>query len=225
MALAQPETRVPVDFELRVWGMSADGHVFSQQARARNISTGGALLSDIEKDLKIGDTIGVQRGQKKARCKVIWSSNTRSTQKIKAGVQLLNAQDCPWEALLPQNGGSTPFVVKNQRRWDRHKISLLITLRTDVSPIPLRVTATDLSAAGCYVETIAPLPIGAALTTDLCFGTAKLSARTLVRTCDPQVGMGIEFVGLKPEEQQRFQQYLRAMDPYACSIEQGRILR
>jgi hypothetical protein len=53
----------------------------------------------------------------------------------------------------------------------------------------------------------------------------KLTTRTLVRTCDPQVGMGIEFVGLKQDEQQRFQEYLRAMDPYACSIEQSRILR
>lgn len=224
MSMDQPQTRVPVDFDLRVWGMSADGRVFSQHARARNISTGGALLSDIDRDLKIGDTIGVQSGEKKARCKVVWSTNTRSTEKIKVGVQLLNEKECPWSALLPQAKGST-LVAKHQRRWDRHKIPVLITLRTDWSNVPIRVTASDISASGCYVETISPFPIGTAFSTDLAFGVEKLTTRTLVRTCDPQVGMGIEFVGLKQDEQQRFQEYLRAMDPYACSIEQSRILR
>jgi len=224
MSMDQPQTRVPVDFDLRVWGMSADGRVFSQHARARNISTGGALLSDIERDLKIGDTIGVQSGEKKARCKVVWSRNTRTTEKIKVGVQLLNEKECPWSALLPQTKGST-LIAKHQRRWDRHKIPVLITLRTDWSNVPIRVTASDISASGCYVETISPFPIGTAFSTDLTFGVEKLTTRTLVRTCDPQVGMGIEFVGLKQDEQQRFQEYLRAMDPYACSIEQSRILR
>jgi len=42
-----------------------------QPARTRNVSAGGALLSAIEHNLKIGDTIGVQRGEKKVRCKVV----------------------------------------------------------------------------------------------------------------------------------------------------------
>ena len=222
---AQPAIRVPVDLDLRVWGMTAEGRAFTQHARARNISTGGAMLSDIEKDLKVGDTIGIQNGEKKARCRVVWSNNTLSAQRVQVGVQLLNSQDCPWSTLLPQAAKSSRFVAANQRRWERHKISLLITLRVDHSLVPLRVTATDISASGCYVETIAPLTIGTSLITDLFIGTEKLATRTLVRTCDPQVGMGIEFIGLKPEEQLRFQGYLRALDPYACTIEQSRTFR
>src|ERR1700758_2287572 len=148
MSMDQPQTRVPVDFDLRVGGMSADGRVFSQHARARNISTGGALLSDIERDLKIGDTIGVQSGEKKARCKVVWSANSQSAQKIKVGVQLLKEQDCPWSSLLPKTDGFVPSVAKGQRRWERHKISMVVTLHSDQSPVPFRVTATDLSARG-----------------------------------------------------------------------------
>jgi hypothetical protein len=40
-----------------------------------------------------------------------------------------------------------------------------------------------------------------------------------VRTCDPRVGMGIEFVGLRSEDQRRFQDHLRAAYPFSCSIE------
>ena len=64
MVLPRPEERVPVNLGMRVWGMGADGRAFSQCARAHNISAGGALLCDIEHDLNIGDTIGVQAGEK-----------------------------------------------------------------------------------------------------------------------------------------------------------------
>lgn len=216
-----PPPRIPVDLEFRVWGMAADGHPFSQRARARNVSQGGALLSDIERDLNIGDTIAVQNGEKKARCRVVWLTNTRSTQKIKVGVQLLRDQECPWATLLPQTPAQLPVAGKAQRRWERHKISLGITLRNDRSPVPLRVNATDVSARGCYVETLSPFQIGTALTAEWFSGTQKLVSRTFVRSCDPQVGMGIEFMGLTSQQQQDFQQYLRAMNPFACSIEQA----
>ena len=65
MVLPRPEERVPVDLDMRVWGMGADGRPFSQHARAHNISAGGALLCAIEHDLKLGDTIGVQAGERK----------------------------------------------------------------------------------------------------------------------------------------------------------------
>ncbi len=223
MSMTQPQMRVPVDLDLRVWGMTADGHAFSQHARARNVSAGGALLCNLDRDLKIGDTIGVQSGAKKARCKVVWSANTQSADKIQVGVQLLNQQDCPWSSMLP--GAGTVTISRKQRRWDRHKIPVQITLRTEWSNIPIRVTATDISAGGCYVETISPFPIGTSFSTDFAFGVEKLTTRTIVRTCDPQVGMGIEFVGLKQEEQQRFQNYLRAIDPYACSIEPAKVVK
>ena len=216
-----PCPRIPVDLDLRVWGMGADGHPFSQHARARNISSGGALLSNIERDLKIGDTIAVQNGEKKARCKVVWSTDTGSAQKIKVGVQLLKEQDCPWSSLLPKSEASTFAVTKAQRRWERHKISLGITLHHDRSPVPLHVTATDLSARGCYVETLSPFQIGTALTAEWAFGAQSITTRTFVRSCDPQVGMGIEFMGLNSEQQQHFQKYLRAMNPFACSIERS----
>ena len=77
MVLSRPEDRVQVDLDMRVWGMGADGRAFSQPARAHNISAGGALLCEIEHDLRIGDTIGVQAGEKKTRCKVVWATNTR----------------------------------------------------------------------------------------------------------------------------------------------------
>ena len=219
MVLPRPEKRIPVDLDMRVWGMGADGHAFSQRARAQNISAGGALLSEIEHDVKIGETIGVQGGEKKARCKVVWSTNTRSAQKIQVGVQLLSKLECPWIALLPKIDWESRGTAPGRRRWDRHKISILIALHDERTSVPTRVTATDISGSGCYVETLSPYPIGAALSAEIWIAENKVTTRALVRTSDPRVGMGIEFVGLKAEEQRRFQEYLTAIDPFSCSIE------
>jgi hypothetical protein len=213
---SKPQPRVPVDLELRVWGMSADGRVFSQHARARNVSAEGALLSDIEPDLKVGDIIGVQSGNKKARCKVVWTADTRSAQRTQAGVRLLDGQDCPWTASLEETPAAIP---QNRRKWERHKIIFVISIHDGYSPMPMRVSATDISARGCYVETISPYPIGTSLMVDLSFAAGTITTRSFVRACYPGVGMGIEFMGLTPEQEQRFQQFLRAIDPWACSIE------
>jgi len=213
---SKPHPRVRVDLELRVWGMGADGRVFSQHARARNVSAAGALLSDIEPELKVGDVIGVQSGNKKARCKIVWSENTHSIQRIQAGVQLLDGQECPWTASLQ---GTPAAVPQNHRKWERHKIIFVISIYDGYSPMPMRVSATDISARGCYVETISPYPIGTSLMVDLSFASGTITTRSFVRACYPGVGMGIEFVGLTLEQEQSFQQFLRAIDPWACSIE------
>lgn len=218
MVPSRPEDRVQVDLDMRVWGMGADGRAFSQHARAHNISAGGALLCEIEHDLRIGDTIGVQAGEKKARCKVVWATKTGAVQKIQVGVRLLNKLECPWIALLPKTDPDALIAAPGRRRWDRHKIAILIALHDERTPIPIRVTATDISGSGCYVETLSPFPIGTGLGAELWMGMERVMTRALVRTSDPRVGMGIEFVGLKTQDQRRFQNYLQTMDPFSCSI-------
>ena len=135
------------------------------------------------------------------------------------GVQLVSKLECPWTALLPRNEADAPIVAPGRRRWKRHKITILIALYDERTSVPIRVTATDISGSGCYVETLSPFPIGTGLGAELWLGPEKVMTRALVRTSDPRVGMGIEFVGLKTQDQRRFQAYLQTMDPFSCSIE------
>lgn len=210
------EQRVPVEVDIRVWGTASDGRAFYQHARTQNISPSGARLSGIEYDLKIGDTIGVQAGQKKARCRVVWTTNTGSIQKNQVGVQLLSKLECPWVPFLVE-ANQEELRVPGRRRWARHKVVFPIVLHDQ--QVPVRVSATDVSGSGCYVEMLSPFPVGTGLDTELWIGTERVTTRTLVRTCDPRVGMGIEFVGLKIEDQRRFQEHLEAVYPFSCSIE------
>jgi hypothetical protein len=70
----------------------------------------------------------------------------------------------------------------------------------------MQTNASDISGRGCYVESQAPLPLGTPLTIIFWIESDKIITPAVVRTSDPGVGMGIEFIGLSPQNQVRVQQ-------------------
>ena len=215
----RPEPRVDTDLPVRVWGMDSNGKPFIQHVRARNISSQGALLSGIEHELKPGDIIGVQLEQKKARCRVVWVVDAGGIQKNQVGLQILEGQECPWREALarPATVSAASATPSNRRRRARHKISFNLELRDERTNVPLRVNATDISGNGCYIETIMPMAVGTALKVDFWMEEEHVNTSAIVRTCDPGVGMGIEFLGLTPDLQDRFQSLLEKLDPAGIS--------
>jgi hypothetical protein len=84
------------DLQVRIWGMNQDGRPFFQQARAVSINTSGAVLNKIDCGLTPGEVIGVQYGNKKARCRIVSVQHAGLTEKTRVEVQLLDGQECPW---------------------------------------------------------------------------------------------------------------------------------
>jgi len=220
MAMTQrPEPRLDSDFPIRVWGMDSNGKPFIQHVRAKNISNQGALVSGVECELKPGDIIGVQVEQKKARCRIVWVVDAGGIYKNQVGLQLLEGQECPWkEALSGPAAAPTPSAhPSNRRRRARHKISFNLELRDERTNVPMRVNATDISGNGCYIEMIMPMAVGTALKVDFWIEQEHVNSSAIVRTCDPGVGMGIEFLTLTPDLQERFQSLLEKLDPAGIS--------
>ena len=136
MAKPPTEPRVTVDLPVRVWGLTGEGRAFSQRARAQNVSSEGALLNGVESDLKVGDVIGVQCEEQKARCTVIWVVNAGAIKKNQIGIRLLSTQKCPWTKYLSKGARSTAFSELNRRRFYRHKIGFPLELRGERSKTP-----------------------------------------------------------------------------------------
>lgn len=221
MAQQRPEPRVDTDLAVRVFGMDSAGKPFFQNVRARNISSTGALLSGIEYELKPGDVIGVQYEQRKARCRVIWVVDAGGIQKNQIGLQMLDGQECPWKDFLAEHLATPAAAASanpvNRRRRVRHRISFTMELKNERTNIPMRVNATDISGNGCYIETIMPLPTATQLKVDFWMEEEHVTTNAIVRTCDPGVGMGIEFLGMTTEQQDRFQKLLDKLDPAGIS--------
>ncbi len=199
---------------VRVWGMGADGRPFFQNARADNISSGGALLTGIEHPLTAGDTIGVQLNDKKARFRVIWSIDGGTLHKIQVGLELLEGQTCPWMDKLHDVPVAAPEPADhNKRKFTRHKIHFPVDILDDRGGgAHMQTSATDISGRGCYVETLLPLPLGTKVEVTFWMDSEKVQTAGVIRASDPGVGMGIEFTGLGEEIQDRFQKLIENMD-------------
>ena len=215
MSASGAAPRTKLDLRLRVWGMGAKNQPFHQNATAQNVSRTGACICGLEHEVKVGDVIGVQYETKKARFKVIWVMEAGGLNKFRVGIQLTSDQECPWLAQLPEEVRSipTPAFPNNRRRFQRHKISFPVELRDERVNTPMRVSATDISGNGCYVETVMPFPVSTLLRIDFWIEQERLSASAAVRTRDPGVGMGIEFTGLKEDGKLLLQAHLDELDP------------
>jgi len=88
-------------------------------------------------------------------------------------------------------------------------VSVPVELYSEASDFPIRGATSDLSLGGCYIETIFPFPIGTSLQMELQVDGTVLVMATVV-TCDPQVGNGIKFTRMLPEDREELQSYLEA---------------
>jgi hypothetical protein len=105
----------------------------------------------------------------------------------------------------PQTMGNSD---RNDRReYARMKVSVPVEIQTDAGGRRIRGDTSDLSLGGCYVETIFPFPIGTNLDLQLSIEATVLIAATVV-TCDPQVGNGIRFIRMLPEDREALKAFL-----------------
>lgn len=210
----RPESRVLSDITVRVWGMDAEGRPFFQNARASELSSEGAKLSQLNHLLKVGDIIGVQHGDRKARFTIKWVKSIEVPKSFQVGVQILANQSIPWaEVPLNQPKARISRSGAEKRRFIRHNVRFPIVIDFPNKSRPhMQCSATDIGGRGCYVESLVPLPTGTEILITFWIDSEKIHTKGLVRASDPGVGMGIEFVELEMQIQQRLQEYLDKID-------------
>jgi hypothetical protein len=104
------EPRTDIELGLTVWGVDTRGDRFLQEARAREISLSGALLTGLDAELRSGDVIGILYAGKKARYRVVWVRHSGTNDKVQAAVHRFAPDECPWKELLtegPTEAGAT----------------------------------------------------------------------------------------------------------------------
>jgi hypothetical protein len=208
-----------ITLTVRIWGMGADGRAFFQKVQARDLRSNGAHLSGIDRPLTQGDVIGVQLGDKKARFQILHAVDTGHPDFVKAEIEIIPGQECPWQdqlSVLVSSGaaqsaaGASP---SNKRRFPRHKIPFPVEIGDSRGNSPLQTTASDVRGRGCYVETLAPYPLNTQLQVSFWKREQKVSTAAVVRASISGVGMGIEFTGLPLEQQRQLQKYIEEIDP------------
>jgi hypothetical protein len=141
------EPRIQANLSVRIWGVDIQGRPFQQEVVATNISSRGALLSNVDQKIKCEDLIGLVYGEKKARFRVVWIRDSGTGQKMQVAVQRLEHEKCPWNEMLSPEGkrehdpvgepdrADLPESVQAgdgdngsgrtiTRRWHRHKLDV-----------------------------------------------------------------------------------------------------
>jgi c-di-GMP-binding flagellar brake protein YcgR len=106
--------------------------------------------------------------------------------------------------------GSLERKQKEHRQHGRTKVTVTAELQSERTSVPLRVETADLSIGGLYVEMMFTLEVGTKLKIVLWINDVKLSTGGIVVTRDLQVGNGIEFTDMAPEERERLKHFLTA---------------
>lgn len=97
----------------------------------------------------------------------------------------------------------------DRRDSPRFKVRVPVEIEVEGGSAPIRGATADLSAGGCYIETMFPFSIDATLDLKLQLENTLLVAATVV-THDPQVGNGIRFDKMLPEDREELEKFLEA---------------
>jgi hypothetical protein len=93
--------------------------------------------------------------------------------------------------------------AREKRQHPRVKAAIQAELRQEASEwVP------DISPGGFYVEMMMTLEVGCRLEVVLWLPTGRLAVHAVVVTKYPQVGNGIKFLDLKPEDRRRLEDLL-----------------
>jgi hypothetical protein len=225
--MQQPEPRVDISLDVKVWGLDIYGKPFVQHARTVNATSVGARLIGID-CVREGEVISLQHENQKARCKVIWVGRdaAKSRQigvhcvepdkrlfstKLKSPVMHAAkfAPSFPRRTVvaqpLPHARRTMPDTPATRRNQQRFHVAGGVEMRRNENAPPVFGNLSDLSLTGCYVETVSTLPVGSELLFMLRVGDTVVRGRAQVKTSHHAVGVGLIFQHTSKEDQQKLE--------------------
>jgi c-di-GMP-binding flagellar brake protein YcgR len=110
-----------------------------------------------------------------------------------------------------QQPSPSPLGRPERRRYPRYTVHIQIELRQEDNDVPMRLETTDLSRNGCYVQLLAPLPVGIRIQATLWLDGYPVVIRGRVVTRHPQFGNGIMFLEFEADAEQKLSRYLEAI--------------
>ena len=105
-------------------------------------------------------------------------------------------KDLESDNAFEQQGGTAQANAPDRRRHPRLKCQLPVEIKTVGSRFPIRAETTDVSLTGCYVSMMTPLQKGCEVEFRFWVAATPISCKAVVRTSDPGVGNGIEFLSI-----------------------------
>ncbi len=92
--------RVTASLPVRIWGVDAHDLPFMQLASVKNLSSTGAVVHGMRRQIKPGEILEVQLDGEKAQFRVVWTGTQGSCSAGELGLQRLASEPCLWGVAL-----------------------------------------------------------------------------------------------------------------------------
>jgi hypothetical protein len=198
------EARLPASLNVRVLGIDSSGKAFHQSATTLDISLNGARVTGLTAELKSGDIVGVQSSGEKCRFKVAWvAKNPDNT--FMVGMFCVEKGMSPWREKM--NAASS----NDRRSDDRFPCNGSVSLRAASFPTPIWGTLRDISAGGCYVQSVNVAAQGEIVSGQFILNGVTINGVAQVRSSRAAVGMGLLWCDLGWDGQEKLNGLLRTL--------------
>lgn len=193
---------------LLVCGVDVSGKRREQSVTAYDLDYSGARLEGVTHAIAPGTKIDLHYKDVVVPARVVWLVTLQAHGACRAGIRLLDPKRCPWKNALPDPDGMVRFPQR--RRSDRYRISIGIQMQCDDYRWTMQASTSDIGIGGCYIETEAPLEVGARVQALLRLGIRNISTEAIVRATYPGIGMGLEFLDLSWEQSEQLYKFLES---------------
>jgi hypothetical protein len=198
------EPRLPVALNVRMLGIDANGKAFHQAAVTVDVSMSGARVSGLAAKLNPGDVVGVQSGGEKCRFKVVWiSKNSDDTHQV--GLHCQEQGRSPWREMMQQN------TAGNRRGNDRYPCNGSVSLHAPSFTMPIWGTLRDISASGCYVQSVNVAAKGEIVSGQFTLNGVQINGVAQVQSSRPTLGMGLQWCDLGWDGEEKLNGILRSL--------------
>ena len=195
---AQQVLRIEVHMQVRVWGMTATGAPFIQNAEAVDAGPYRALLVGLDYEVPVGEIIGVAYEGRKGRFSVVRAGEAGTAEAGKIEIRPLDMVEDFWGIDFKQVDG---YQSVERRAAPRYQCRGSISMRPTDGGGRTSAAVTDVSLSGCYVEMMQTFPVGTKLSALLNVESISISFNAEIRTAHPGVGMGMKFEEMSTSDQ------------------------
>jgi PilZ domain len=226
--LQQPEPRIQINLDVKVWGLDVHGRPFVQHARTVNATSVGARLIGID-CVREGEVISLQHGDRQSRCRVIWVGRDAAKARqigicsIEAGKTLFGASlkrgsakaaaaspsilaAKPATAMRPHTARRVmPEAPGTRRSQQRFHCTGGVELRRHEGAPPIFGNLSDISLTGCYVQTVSSLPVDTNVLFMIRVRDIVLRGRAEVKASHHAVGVGLIFAEVNRDDQEKLE--------------------
>jgi len=234
--------RFKKELTVKIHGADSLGQPFVQSASVIDVSESGVRLQGVQVLYRAGQTAVLEHNGNKAKYRVVWvgggalagQAGLVNLEPQKSIFNLRFPASGPDKYVVPPpevqefQGGFRQFddglrrLVEQRRRAEKRKDERRrfprFAVRGDAeiyvadSAFPVHGKLTDLGRGGCFVELLPGITLDTKVILVLLLSQRKIRVEGVVRSVLTSFGLGIEFLHIEPEDQQRLDELLAALE-------------